>query len=108
MVVHCLEGSSSEHLLIFTDGSIDSDRNSATAVAIILALGYECAGKFSFATTSTTGELAALRLTLQQLLLLRSPGNPQEEVFLKLQSEERAGMYAREIASLCHEAEEAG
>lgn len=75
LVADHLEESSSEYLLIFTDGSADSNKTSATAAGFIPALGYEFAEKLCPAATPTTVELLAVRLALQQLLLLRPPEN---------------------------------
>lgn len=57
----------SEHFVILTDGSVHSNRTSATAAIVIPALKYECVGKLSFEKTSTA-ELAAVQLALPQLL----------------------------------------
>lgn len=55
----------SEDLLMFTDGSVDSNGNSAIAALVTSALCNECAGKPSIETTSTTAELAAVLYALR-------------------------------------------
>lgn len=108
-----LEEAFPKHLLIYTDGSVNEAKNSATAAAIIPALGYEWKGRLSFNTTSTTAELAAIQAALQHLLTLQNPSEAviltdSRGALLQLQKEDEAGCLGRNIACLCCQAETVG
>lgn len=64
MVASHLKESFSEQLVICTDASLEQNRNSGTAAAVIPALDYEFAGRLSCKIALTTAELGAVQLAL--------------------------------------------
>lgn len=67
-----LEEAFPNHVLIYTDDSLDHTKDSVTAAAIIRALGYGRKGHLLFNITSTTAELATIQLALEYLLSLQT------------------------------------
>lgn len=57
-----------EFLQLFTDGSINPSTGTSTTYFYIPALGRDHAGKLNIMTSSTTAQLAAMRMALLHLL----------------------------------------
>lgn len=100
-----------DKLRVFKYGSIDISSERATAAVIILSLFLEYTGRLNIAVSSTTGELAAIRLGLHYIISLRQPGlvvdiTDSREVPLQLSHEERAGLFARRLVWLCSPSED--
>lgn len=99
---HC-EEEFSGWLRVFTDGSVDPERRTATAAAVIPDAGSSATERLSFHASSTTAELAALRLGLE---LVKRERQPQRTVLLcdsraalgLLRRLDKAPVLAREIA----------
>lgn len=108
-----LEDDFSDHLLPFTDTSVNHKRNSATVATVIPALGYDSSGRFSIVTSTRIVELAAVRLALKKFLLLGPLGkvllvSGSSAVLLELKNEDRGSILACAITVLCWDAENPG
>lgn len=100
----CLDGRFRGWARCYTDGSVDPDARTATAAAVAADLGFSAAERLSFFSSSTTAELAALRLALDTAEAESPPGNlvilsDSKAALTQLANLERAPPLAREVGN---------
>ncbi|XP_042147069.1 uncharacterized protein LOC121836274 [Ixodes scapularis] len=88
----------------YTDGSVDPDAHTATAAVVAADLGSSAAERLSFFSSSTTAELAALRLALSVAEAESTPGSlvllsDSKAALTQLANLDRATPLGREVGN---------